>query len=477
MNKIKFSVIIPFFNENKYIKYCVQSVLNQTYKNFEVIIINDGSHKSSLKILHKITLLDKRIRLINLNKNMGVSNARNIGINNANGEFIAFLDSDDEWLNFKLECQLKIINKKKINFLHSSYYAVDENENFLGLYKAKNLRYNNLIKSCDIGLSTVIIKSNLAKSISFKNISTKEDYLFWLTVIKKQKILYGNETVLVKYRVKNKSLSSSNKLKFKNAFILYRKFLEYSSIKSYLYVLRLSLFWILKKYKSIFTNFDNLDLKIIKNINKIFKNNFVILSALNLASLAFLNYHYLNTKYFFFWVDGYIGKKISRFKKIPGREIIQKLKIPRSIKTIYLCGNNSTNQKIYLKNKFKRKIYLKKLPFFKKLSDVHKINLIFNSNSVIILNISSPKQELVALRILTLNQNKKIYIICIGGAVSMLSGEESISPSFLNELNLEWLWRLKNNTLFRLKRLLNTILIFSLRSISGYYKGIKIKKI
>ena len=171
------SVIIPFYNEENYFDECINSVLNQTYQNIEIIIVNDGSDQIYIDKLEKIKFkYPEKSRVFN-KKNEGVSSARNLGIEKSKGEYIAFLDADDKWLPFKLEHQIKTIKDKNLDFIHGSYFLINENENFIGSFVAKKVNYDQLINSCDIGLSTVLVKSKLIKKHLFKNISTKEDYV------------------------------------------------------------------------------------------------------------------------------------------------------------------------------------------------------------------------------------------------------------------------------------------------------------
>ena len=136
------SIIVPFYNEENYFADCIHSVINQTYKNIEIIIINDASDFHYNEILSKIQKLDlNRIKIINHKSTLGAGEARNTGIKFANGNYIALIDSDDVWLTHKLEYQLNVMKKRKLDFLHSSYYAVDEREYCRGLYVAKNMNY------------------------------------------------------------------------------------------------------------------------------------------------------------------------------------------------------------------------------------------------------------------------------------------------------------------------------------------------
>ena len=472
------SVIIPFYNQENYFEEGLNSVIHQTYSNLEIIIINDGSDKKYDEVLTKFQSkhLDK-IKIFS-QENKGVSAARNLGILQSKGEYIAFIDSDDVWLPNKLEYQINIIKKKKIDFIHGSYLIINEDSSFVGKFIAKTLNYKDLIKSCDIGLSTVLIKSNLIKKHLFKNISTKEDYVCWLSVIKEINSLYGDSKEVAFYRERKKSLSSGITTKFLNAFKVYYYYENKNIITSILRTLILSFNWTLKTYSIIFKNPDIKNFKYLSSIKNLKFEESFILSALNMASLSNIKLFYLNNKKFIFWIDGYCAKFIVNvFNKIPGRKIITDFKITENIKKIYLLGKKSEPQLNYLKKKFKYEIDFLELPYFQKISEIRKIKLDIDDNSLVILNISTPKQEILALNILNYNLGKKIFIFCLGGGMSMVSGEEKIVPEGIEKMNLEWLWRLRTNTWFRLKRLISTAFGFGFKYLFNFFKKTKFKAI
>ncbi len=469
------TVIIPFYNETEYFDKCLESVFNQTYKKLEIIIIDDGSNLKSKKELHKLKNLNlNNLKIIEHEHNKGVSASRNTGIKFSKGNYIAFIDADDEWLPTKIEFQLNIIKNKKLSYLHNSYYVIDENENFKGVLLARNMSYNKLLKSCDIGLSTVIIKSDLCKKIKFQNISTKEDYVFWLSLSKIIPILPGNSEILSIYRKRKKSLSNSLLTKFLNAFKVYNKFEEKNFIKSIYLVIRLSIYWLFKQKNSIQKNIYPINLNYTKKLDKLdFKNSFILV-ALNLASLAYLKMLFVNYKNILFWLDGYTARYVvENFDKLPGREVINKIRIPENIKNIYLCGNKSQKQIEYLEKKLDKKILFKEIPFLKNNKDIANFKLQIMDNSVVIINISSPKQEILAQNILKNNPNKKIYLLCLGGGIAMACGEEKKAPQKIEELNLEWIWRLQSNTFHRLNRLIFTSFIFIFRKFTNFYNKIR----
>ena len=115
------SVVMPVYNSEKYIKESIESVLGQTYINYELIIVNDASTDSSMKIVEELSKTSNKIRIVHLLYNQGVSAARNIGIKNAVGEYIAFIDSDDIWLENKLEEQLDFMISNNLKFSFTAY--------------------------------------------------------------------------------------------------------------------------------------------------------------------------------------------------------------------------------------------------------------------------------------------------------------------------------------------------------------------
>ena len=472
------SVIIPFYNEKDYFNECFISVINQTYKNLEIIIVNDGSDEHYKKKLENLQIkYSKKIRVFH-QQNKGVSSARNFGIKQSKGEYIAFIDADDVWLPHKLEYQLEKISTLKVKFLHGSYLVVDEDEKFIGKFKAENLNYEQLFKSCDIGLSTVLIDSDLIKRNLFKNISTKEDYVCWLAIVKEIRELIGDKEVVMKYRSKEKSLSSNFLIKFYNAFKVYfiyeKKSLFYSLYSTFILTIK----WFIKTYKIIYKYPEKVEFKFISDVNQIQFEKSFYLSGLNMASLSNINMFYLNHNNIIFWPDGYCAKYLIKdFVKTPGRKIINDFKLPKNVNKIYLCGNESKPQKNYLEKKFHKTIYTIKLPFFKNIREIKKFKLDIEDNSLIILNISTPKQEIMANQILIENKNKKIFIFCLGGGMSMISGEEKIVPEDIEKLNLEWLWRLRTNTFFRLKRLLLTSYLFIFKRLTNYFDKMNLTKL
>lgn len=216
----KVSVIIPVHNSEKYIQECINSVINQTYKNLEIIIIDDKSTDNSVNIIKNIK--DKRIKLIELSVNSGAAIARNKGIEASTGDYICFLDSDDYWKLKKIEKQVKYIKDKA--FIYSEYLYLRKDKTHIA-HVPKSLTYNQLLKNSAIFTSTVMLNMKYLnkEDIYMPNIRMGQDYGAWYKILKKVNIAYGMQEVLAIYRVGNKSLSS-NKLKaMKRTWNLYKQ--------------------------------------------------------------------------------------------------------------------------------------------------------------------------------------------------------------------------------------------------------------
>ena len=252
MVKMKVSIIMPYYKKSSYVDETVNSILNQTFKEFEIIIVDDELSEDSSKVLSRIKQLDKRINIIKNKKNLGAGQSRNNAINLCNGEYIAFCDCDDLWKSHKLETQLKIMHKLNLEFSHTSYEIIDKKNSKIGYREAQeNLSFLQLQKSCDIGLSTVILKKNLFDNQKFRfgEIKTKEDYILWLSLAKKNIMIFGIKDCLVSWRKSKDSLSSSTFQKFYDGYKVYKDHLNYSRIKSLYFLFVLSLNFILKRFK------------------------------------------------------------------------------------------------------------------------------------------------------------------------------------------------------------------------------------
>lgn len=175
------SVIMPFYKKKPYFSNSLKSVLNQSYRNIEIIIVYDDNDLDDLNHIKSLASNKHNISIILNKENLGVAKSRNKGIQKSKGKFIAFLDCDDIWMPEKIELQHKFMCENNYRITHTNYKIIDEKNNIIGKNISKSeLTYKELINSCDIGLSTVMCKREVLDISKFKDIKTKEDYALWL---------------------------------------------------------------------------------------------------------------------------------------------------------------------------------------------------------------------------------------------------------------------------------------------------------
>ena len=234
------SIIIPYYKKKKYIKSTILSILEQSYQKFEIIIIYDDNCNDELKYLKNFVKIDRRIKLLINNKNIGAGPSRNNGMKLSKGKYICFLDADDLWRKNKLKIQLNFMKKNNFHISHTSYQIINKQNKIIQYRKAKNFfSYEKLLKSCDIGLSTVMIKRTIiSKNIKFASTKTKEDFILWLKILKKRIPINALNMPLTKWRYLESSLSSSTFQKLKDGYKVYKIYLNFGNLKS-LYLLSL----------------------------------------------------------------------------------------------------------------------------------------------------------------------------------------------------------------------------------------------
>ncbi|EOO04743.1 hypothetical protein IAW_06057 [Bacillus cereus str. Schrouff] len=204
------SVVMPCYNSTSYLEEAINSVLNQSYQNLELIIIDDHSDECIYKYVEEF-LVDKRVRFIRNWENQGVSKTRNIGLELSRGRYIAFLDSDDLWHKDKLEQQLCFMNENKGCFVFSAYEVIKNNSSeIINLIEVPDrVDYQGLLKNTIIGCLTVLIDRKRVGDFRMPLISVGEDTATWLNILKKGYTAYGFQKPLAKYRVTGNSLSSN----------------------------------------------------------------------------------------------------------------------------------------------------------------------------------------------------------------------------------------------------------------------------
>lgn len=203
------SIITPLYNCADFLEQTIQSVISQTYQNWELIMVDDCSQDDSLLIAKQYAEKDKRIKVIKLDKNSGAAVARNTAIAEANGRYIAFLDSDDLWLSKKLELQIKFMLSKDIAFSYTAYEKMNENgEVFELMGIPEQINYTQLLKTCVIGCLTVVYDVDRLGKIYMPINTKREDFATWLHILKKVDYAYGLTQPLAKYRVYSNQTSS-----------------------------------------------------------------------------------------------------------------------------------------------------------------------------------------------------------------------------------------------------------------------------
>lgn len=208
------SVIMPIYNTEKYLEETLNSIFSQTYKNIEIVLVDDCSNDNSAKIIADLMKRHPEMVYYLQEKNMGAGAARNKSLELAKGQYVAFLDSDDIWKPDKIERQLKLMKQKKTPFSYTAIEMIDENSNLIkGKRRVKETcEYKYLLHNTIIATSSVIIDRNVLGDFRMPLRRGGQDYATWLSLLRNGTVACGIDEALVKYRVASGSLSS-NKFK------------------------------------------------------------------------------------------------------------------------------------------------------------------------------------------------------------------------------------------------------------------------
>lgn len=209
-NNMKISIIIPAYNVESYIERCISSILKQTYQNYEIIVINDGSTDNTLDILNKLCSCDKRIKVISI-KNGGVSNARNIGLDTATGDIISFVDADDYIIENMIETMIRVFMQHKVQLVACSFLGNDKHPHGKQLYNRNGMLYETIDANLFKGyiwnkyFKADIIRKN---NIRFRNdIHMCEDMLFCLEYIQNIENGWYIDSEMYQYVISNSSMT------------------------------------------------------------------------------------------------------------------------------------------------------------------------------------------------------------------------------------------------------------------------------
>ena len=243
------SIIMPSYNTAQFIGESINSVINQTYTNWELIIVDDCSTDNTDQILNSFH--DSRIKYIRNKENSGAAICRNKAIKEAKGNWIAFLDSDDLWISTKLEKQIDFMKKNNYDFSYSKYEEIDEKSTSLNriITGPKIITKTGMYNYCWPGCLTVMYNAEKIGLIQIESLPKNNDYAMWLKIIKKTNCYLLEET-LAKYRIRKGSISNHSKLNLiKYHYLLFRKGENRNILISFLFTIRNLFFGIIKKMK------------------------------------------------------------------------------------------------------------------------------------------------------------------------------------------------------------------------------------
>ena len=218
------SIITPSYNSERFIGECIQSVIDQTYINWEMLIVDDASQDNSKEVISLFSQNDKRIKTFFLEANIGAAAARNFAIRKTKGKYIAFLDSDDLWDPQKLEKQIFFMHKNNIAFSYTTYESISEDgSRCINFIKALNkITYSGYLKNTIIGCLTVVINRKKTGDFEMPNIRSSHDMALWLLIMKRGFDAYGLDENLAKYRIVSSSNTASKIKAAKDVWKVYR---------------------------------------------------------------------------------------------------------------------------------------------------------------------------------------------------------------------------------------------------------------
>ena len=245
------SIITPCFNADKFLPKTVESVLNQTFKDWEWLITDDCSTDDSIKLIAEIK--DPRIILTVAEKNLGAGEARNLSLRKATGRFITFLDADDFWQPEFLSEMIAFMQNEKAELAYSNYARCDENlvPKIADFIADKEVTFNNLLKTCRLSLLSSMYDSKRVGKEYFPAGSKREDHVMWLQLLKKIPCGKPLNKTMAKYRMHPKSVSRKKTNIMKDQYLVYKKYMNFSTLKSWYYTANWALNGFLK-YSKIF---------------------------------------------------------------------------------------------------------------------------------------------------------------------------------------------------------------------------------
>lgn len=251
-NEPSISVIIPVYNGAAYIETTIRSVLQQTYSNWEMLVIDDGSVDSTRSIVRRLAEEDSRVKLIENPINMGVAKTRNRGLSLSRGAYVALLDGDDVWRPEKLEKQVELAISSGADIVYCSYGIIDGQGKKLcnDFVVPEQTDYDEMLVKSVINCSTALLSRYIVENYSFRTDYYHEDLLLWLEILRDKRLARGVVDVLADYRVLRGSRSFNKVNSAIQRWNIYRKYMKEPFFKSVKLIARYATL-ALKKYKKI----------------------------------------------------------------------------------------------------------------------------------------------------------------------------------------------------------------------------------
>ncbi len=214
------SIILPNFNSSKFLEKTINSIVNQTFKNWKLIIIDDCSDFETIKILKKYEKFEK-IKITYLEKNKGAAYCRNLALKSSKSDYVAFIDSDDLWISEKLEKQLNFMKKNNYKFTYTYYDAFKDSKisSVRTVKPREKYNFKNFIKDTSIATSTMMIKGELARKFEFTDTKICEDYFYKCCMLKEIDYAHCLNQSLTLYRIRKDSMQSN---KIRNLYWIWK---------------------------------------------------------------------------------------------------------------------------------------------------------------------------------------------------------------------------------------------------------------
>jgi glycosyltransferase involved in cell wall biosynthesis len=253
MQDVLISIITPNYNCERFIAQTIESVLAQTYKNWEMLIVDDCSTDGSYERALEYATKDSRIKVYRIERNSGAAVCRNKAIELSQGNYLAFLDSDDLWLPEKLEKQLQFMIANECDFSFTEYEHINEKGELLGVKARviKKLTYRKMLSHCYPGCLTVMYRQDLANKIYANDIKRNNDYALFLRVLKYSENAMGMKESLAQYRIRKKSISSNKFYMLKPYITILHDYENLNIILTFVYVFTHIFIRMFFKYKHI----------------------------------------------------------------------------------------------------------------------------------------------------------------------------------------------------------------------------------